>query len=134
MPLRASALTRAIDGLSKGAEMRIYGQVAYGKLANIYLLDDRQYRDRQVCNKGFGFGSGWLDPDQCEAWLDPNGHCWVPPKSNGWIKPFQTHDQTNGLGMWWRSKPSLAGVTTNSVKDAHFGMTAGMAIHPPVNA
>ena len=71
MPLRASALTRAIDGLSKGAEMRIYGQVAYGKLANIYLLDDRQYRDRQVCNKGFGFGSGWVDPDQCEAWLDP---------------------------------------------------------------
>lgn len=71
MPLRASALTRAIEGLATGAEMRIYGEVAYGKLANFYLLDDRQYRDRQVCNKGFGYGSGWVDPDQCEAWLDP---------------------------------------------------------------
>lgn len=71
MPLRASALTRAIEGLATGAEMRIYGQVAYGQLANIYLLDDRQYRDRQVCNKGLGYGSGWVDPDQCEAWLDP---------------------------------------------------------------
>lgn len=71
MPLRASALTRSIDGLARGAEMRIYGEVAYGKLANFYLLDDRQYRDRQVCNKGLGFGSGWVDPDQCEEWLNP---------------------------------------------------------------
>ena len=71
MPLRASALTRSLEGLARGAEMRIYGQVAYGKLANIYLLDDRQYRDRQVCNKGLGFGSGWVDPTQCEEWLNP---------------------------------------------------------------
>lgn len=71
MPIRVSALTRSIDGLARGAEMRIYGQVPYGKLANLYLLDDRQYRDRQVCNKGGGYGSGWVDPDQCEDWLDP---------------------------------------------------------------
>ncbi len=71
MPLRASALTKSIDGLTRGAEMRIYGQVPYGKLANLYLLDDRQYRDRQVCNKLGGFGSGWVDPDQCAEWLDP---------------------------------------------------------------
>ena len=64
MPLRASALTRSLEGLARGAEMRIYGQVAFGKLANIYLLDDRQYRDRQVCNKGLNFGSGWVDPEQ----------------------------------------------------------------------
>jgi alkaline phosphatase D len=71
MPLRASALTRSIEGLAQGAEMRIYGQVAYGKLANLYLLDDRQYRDRQVCNKLGGYGSSFVDPDQCEEWLDP---------------------------------------------------------------
>ena len=71
MPLRASALTRSIEGLAQGAEMRIYGQVAYGKLANFYLLDDRQYRDRQVCNKLGGYGSSFVDPDQCEEWLDP---------------------------------------------------------------
>ena len=71
MPLRASALTKSLEGLARGAEMRIYGQVPYGKLANFYLLDDRQYRDRQVCNKGGGYGSGWVNPDQCEDWLDP---------------------------------------------------------------
>ena len=71
MPLRASALTKSIEGLASGAELRIYGQVAYGKLANIYLLDDRQYRDRQVCNKNEAYGSGWVDTAQCEEWLNP---------------------------------------------------------------
>jgi alkaline phosphatase D len=45
--------------------------VAYGKLANIYLLDDRQYRDRQVCNRNEAYGSGWVDTAQCEEWLNP---------------------------------------------------------------
>jgi alkaline phosphatase D len=51
--------------------LRIYGQVAFGKLANIYLLDDRQYRDRQVCNRADGYGSGFVNPDQCEDWFNP---------------------------------------------------------------
>jgi alkaline phosphatase D len=71
MPLRASALTQSIQGLAQGAELRIYGQVAFGKLANIYLLDDRQYRDRQVCNRADGYGSGFVNPDQCEDWFNP---------------------------------------------------------------
>ena len=71
MPLRSSALTKSLDGLAQGAELRIYGQVPYGKLANIYLLDDRQYRDRQVCNKSDGYGSGFVNPDQCEDWFNP---------------------------------------------------------------
>ena len=71
MPLRASALIKSIEGLAQGAELRIYGQVPYGKLANIYLLDDRQYRDKQVCNKSDGHGSGFINPDQCEDWFNP---------------------------------------------------------------
>ena len=71
MPIRASTLTKSIEGLAQGAELRIYGQVPYGKLANIYLLDDRQYRDKQVCNKSDGYGSGFINPDQCEDWFNP---------------------------------------------------------------
>ena len=71
MPLRGSALIKSIEGLAQGAELRIYGQVPYGKLANIYLLDDRQYRDKQVCNKSDGHGSGFINPDQCEDWFNP---------------------------------------------------------------
>ena len=71
MPLRASVLTRALVGLSSGAEMRIYGQVPFGRLATLYLLDDRQYRDRQACTRNGRFGSGMVNPERCDSWNDP---------------------------------------------------------------
>jgi len=95
MPLRVSALTRSIDGLARGAEMRIYGEVAYGKLANLYLLDDRQYRDRQVCNKGGGYGSGWTDPDQCEEWLDPK-RSLLGPQQEQWLNQSFANARNDG--------------------------------------
>lgn len=71
MPLPASVLTQALEGLARGAEMRIYGSVAHGRLARLYLLDDRQYRDPQLCNKDGRLGSSTLDPETCAAWNDP---------------------------------------------------------------
>lgn len=71
MPLRASVLTQGLQGLARGAEMRIYGQVPFGQLATLYLLDDRQYRDAQACTAGDKPGSGTLDPAQCAIWNDP---------------------------------------------------------------
>lgn len=71
MPLRASALTRGLPGLAAGAEMRIYSQQRLGRLATLYLLDDRQYRHRQVCAPGGKWGSGYVDPLACNEWDDP---------------------------------------------------------------
>jgi len=71
MPVRASALTRAVAGLGAGAEMRIYSQQRFGRLANLMLLDDRQYRDRQVCNPAGKTGSSNVDPANCPEWNDP---------------------------------------------------------------
>ena len=71
MPLRASVLTQALAGLASGAEMRIYGQIPFGRLATLYLLDDRHYRDPQVCNRNGRFGSGMVDPERCPSWDDP---------------------------------------------------------------
>lgn len=70
MPLRASVLTQGLDGLARGAEMRIYSRVAFGNLASVYLLDDRQYRDPQVCTPGGKPGSGVVSPGQCQTWND----------------------------------------------------------------
>lgn len=70
MPIRASTLTQAVTGLLKGVETRIYSQLRFGKLASIYLLDDRQYRDPQVCSRGGKAGSSMLDPGNCEALAD----------------------------------------------------------------
>ncbi len=71
MPLPLSALTRALQGLGEGAEMRLYGQLSFGRLAQLYLLDGRQYKDPQVCTKGGKQGGGTLDPTRCAAWNDP---------------------------------------------------------------
>ncbi|MET0311349.1 MAG: alkaline phosphatase D family protein [Burkholderiaceae bacterium] len=72
MPLRASALTRGLAGLSQGADLRVYGQLRFGNLVNLCLLDARQYKDAQVCTPGGKAGSSYLDPATCPAWEDPN--------------------------------------------------------------
>ena len=71
MPVRASALTRAVAGMASGAEFRLYSQHRFGRLANIVLLDNRQYRDPHVCARRGGAGSGFVNPLDCAAWNDP---------------------------------------------------------------
>lgn len=71
MPLRASVLTQALSGLASGAEMRIYAQVSYGRLASLYTLDARQYRDVQVCTRNGKSGASTVNPASCPAWNDP---------------------------------------------------------------
>ena len=71
MPLRAAMLTNAIEGLRAGAETRIYSQQRFGKLANIVMIDDRQYRVAQACNPGGKLGSATVDPSSCAIWDDP---------------------------------------------------------------
>ena len=71
MPLRASVLTQAVAGLAQGAEMRIYGRLDWGRMASLYLLDTRQYKDAQACTKDGKLGSGLVSPGRCLAWADP---------------------------------------------------------------
>jgi alkaline phosphatase D len=71
MPVRAAALTQALDGLADGAEMRLYSSVRFGRLASIALLDDRQYRDGQACTAGGRSGGSRVDPARCAALHDP---------------------------------------------------------------
>ena len=71
MPLRASVLTRALAGLTKPGGIRIYSRLQVGRLMSIALLDDRQYRDPQVCTRGGKTGASLVDPAQCKQWSDP---------------------------------------------------------------
>jgi alkaline phosphatase D len=71
MPVRSSVLLQGLAGLQQGAEMRIYQRLEYGQLASLYLLDARQYKDPQVCNKGDAVGSSRLNPATCAQWQDP---------------------------------------------------------------
>jgi alkaline phosphatase D len=57
--------------LASGADLRLTAHMRFGRLASLYLLDDRQYRDPQVCNRNGQTGSSRIDPTDCAAWRDP---------------------------------------------------------------
>ena len=69
MPVRTSALSRALAGLPAGAELRLYSQLRFGRLATVNLLDTRQYRDPQVCS-AVGRASSAVQPASCPSWND----------------------------------------------------------------
>jgi alkaline phosphatase D len=53
------------------ADMRIFGQLDWGTLARIHLLDDRQYRDVQVCPPQGRGGSNTVAVAKCPELADP---------------------------------------------------------------
>ncbi|MFO1340098.1 MAG: alkaline phosphatase D family protein [Burkholderiaceae bacterium] len=52
-------------------DARLYGQFDWGRLARVLLLDDRQYRDPQACQKPGRGGSGNVTLKDCPALADP---------------------------------------------------------------
>lgn len=65
LPLRAVALPRA-------SEMRLYQRSTFGDLAEIAMLDNRQYRSPQACRTPEKGGAQVVINDQCAELLDPN--------------------------------------------------------------
>lgn len=62
MPLPMSMQPKMVNGQ---LEMRIYRRSNWGKLAKIHFLDDRQYRDPQVCTKPNKGGSNVVKRSEC---------------------------------------------------------------------
>ena len=63
MPLRRSALPN-------GPHMQLYGRHDFGGLARFHVLDDRQYRDHQVCPRLGRGGSNVVDDLKCPSRLE----------------------------------------------------------------
>jgi alkaline phosphatase D len=55
----------------RGPDMRIYNRWDWGTLARIHAVDDRQYRDVQVCPKPGRGGSNTVSVKACPQLLDP---------------------------------------------------------------
>jgi alkaline phosphatase D len=66
MPLRASAFARSLSG----AAVRLHERYRFGQLADLLLLDTRQFRSPQVCGTPQR-PSGSIDPATCNALNDP---------------------------------------------------------------
>ena len=64
LPLPKAA--RPVDGAT-----RVYGSLDWGRLARLHLLDDRQYRDTQVCPRSGRGGSNIAKLANCAPFNDP---------------------------------------------------------------
>lgn len=53
------------------ADMRIFERYDWGRLTRIHAVDDRQYRDHQVCPRPGQGGSNTVTSRDCPALLDP---------------------------------------------------------------
>jgi alkaline phosphatase D len=124
MPIRASALTRALAGLSEkpAAELRIYGQLKMGGLGSLYLLDPRQYKDAPVCTKEGDGKTGSVNPTQCPAWNDP-ARSFLGAAQEQWLAQSLAQNASSGgwqiIGQSTRfglrdSRASGAGQTFNN--------------------
>lgn len=95
MPLRASVLTRSLEGLSRGAEMRIYGGLQFGRLAAISMLDNRQYKSSIVCTRNNRPGSDTIDPISCASWSDAS-RSMLGAEQEAWL----ARSSQNAQGAW----------------------------------
>ncbi len=71
MPLRPSVLVQGLQRLQQGGELRLYAHHRIGRLVNLSLLDNRQYRHPQVCTANGELGSSGVDRAACAALRDP---------------------------------------------------------------
>ena len=65
MPIPAAALVQRFG------EMQLYRRIQLGTLAQVFVLDDRQYRDRQACQPNGRGGASVVDDDACPQRRDP---------------------------------------------------------------
>ncbi len=68
-----------------GPHARIHTRVQYGRLANFFVLDDRQYRSPQACSRPGRGGSSILDVAQCQELADP-GRTMLGAAQEQWLE------------------------------------------------
>ena len=67
MPIRRAAVVGGLQGLLAGRALQVHTVADVGRLARLYLLDNRQYRSRPVCGPGVADRSWSVCTDTPEA-------------------------------------------------------------------
>jgi len=94
MPLPVAAFS------ARSKELRIYRQLSLGKLAQVYLIDNRQYRDRQACSPPGRAQGRILHVERCAERLDPQ-RTLLGQAQMAWLQNrfTQSHATWNLLGQ-----------------------------------
>ena len=134
MPLRARAVPN-------GPDMLLYDRFRFGSLAEISLLDGRQYRSREACQRPPSNGGGHLETDaSCpelrdatrsmlgaaqEAWLyDGLAHSparWNVIAQDVLMAQLREHNRDNEVAYWtddWNGYPAARTRLMTHLRDA----------------
>jgi alkaline phosphatase D len=98
MPVSPRVLIGGEKGLLNGtAEVRIYEKYAWGKLADLHLLDNRQYRSKQIpCGL-----AGAFDPKDCKNLDDPQRSMLGATQEKWLLENLERASKTNPDAALW---------------------------------
>ena len=77
------------------ASLQLHRRLAWGQLAELHVLDGRQYRDRQACRRTEASGAGAVQPAQCEALAQP-ARSFLGAAQEQWLDTGLAHDAARG--------------------------------------
>lgn len=109
MPLRAATLVSGLKGLQHSGELRLFQSMDFGRLARLYLLDSRQYRDRPLC----GANPPVPLANVCQA--RPNEeHSMLGHAQETWLRGAM--ERSRELGSKWNFVCQQTGFTPRNYK------------------
>jgi len=94
MPLRATALAGA-----QFDQLQVYRRLPWGRLAQVHLLDDRQYRALQACRKPGATNAGSGRPADCTELADPT-RSLLGPAQEQWLDAGLAADAKHDHSRW----------------------------------
>nr|WP_325343983.1 alkaline phosphatase D family protein [Xylophilus sp.] len=99
MPLRASTLARGLGGLGAAGGVQLYRSIGWGRLAQVHLLDDRQFRAVQACREPGASTAAAVQPGACAALADP-ARSLLGAAQEAWLDAALARDAA-GDGPHW---------------------------------
>lgn len=136
MPLGAARL--AGPGF---AALQLYRRLAWGQLAQLHVLDGRQYRDRQACRRANASGAGAVPAGQC-AELEQATRSFLGGTQERWLDAGLAQDAARGARWSVLAQQTLfsprhypSGIQSTDTWDgypaARERLTASIARHTP---
>lgn len=139
MPLGAGRL--AAPGFSA---LRLHRRIAWGRLAQLHMLDGRQYRDRQACRRADASGAGAVRSAQCAELAEP-ARSFLGSAQERWLDDGLARDAAQGARWSVLAQQTLfsprhypSGVQSTDTWDgypaARARLVASVARHAPGSA